>query len=174
MGKRNIWDTGQRNQKLEPVSSTSRPGARAAYHAEYPRDFGPRIAYTVSLTSDTRRPPIWQGGRIMSAPKPYIPFSNQLCSHPTLWSISLYLQNCSSYFFHVVFALCLKTLYVWNLRTRSSRTSCCKDQHHFKVILSSLWSELVRNTASLPAFLLRKLSIFYIIIVHKSALLYSF
>ena len=35
-------------QKLEPVSSTSRRGARAAYHDEYPRDFGPRIAYTVS------------------------------------------------------------------------------------------------------------------------------
>ena len=32
----------------EPVSSTSRRGARAAYHDEYPRDFGPRIAYTVS------------------------------------------------------------------------------------------------------------------------------
>ena len=33
---------------LEPVSSTSRRGARAAYHDEYPRDFDPRIAYTVS------------------------------------------------------------------------------------------------------------------------------
>ena len=38
-----------RNTKiLELVSSTSRRGARAAYHDEYPRDFGPRIAYTVS------------------------------------------------------------------------------------------------------------------------------
>ena len=35
-------------KKQEPVSSTSRRGARAAYHDEYPRDFGPRIAYTVS------------------------------------------------------------------------------------------------------------------------------
>ena len=35
-------------QILEPVSSTSRRGARATYHDEYPRDFGPRIAYTVS------------------------------------------------------------------------------------------------------------------------------
>ena len=33
---------------MEPVSSTSRRGARAAYRDEYPRDFGPRIAYTVS------------------------------------------------------------------------------------------------------------------------------
>ena len=40
------WDTGK--QKLEPVSSTSRRGARAAYRDEYPRDFVPRIAYTVS------------------------------------------------------------------------------------------------------------------------------
>ena len=33
---------------MEPVISTSRRGARAEYHDEYPRDFGPRIAYTVS------------------------------------------------------------------------------------------------------------------------------
>ena len=40
---------GHRKAKtMEPVSSTSRRGARAAYHDEYPRDFGPRIAYTVS------------------------------------------------------------------------------------------------------------------------------
>ena len=62
--------TGQTKAE-EPVSSTSRRGARAAYHDEYPRDFGPRIAYTVSLVSDTSRPPIWQGGREMSAPRPY-------------------------------------------------------------------------------------------------------
>ena len=37
----------EENRKLEPVSSTSRRGARGAYHDEYPRDFGPRIAYTV-------------------------------------------------------------------------------------------------------------------------------
>ena len=46
MHRRNTRDTIK--QKLEPVSSTSRRGARAAYHDEYPRDFGPRIAYTVS------------------------------------------------------------------------------------------------------------------------------
>ena len=39
-------------QKLEPVSSTSRRGARAAYHDEYPRDFGPRIAYTACALSE--------------------------------------------------------------------------------------------------------------------------
>ena len=60
-----------RKKILEPVSGTSRRGARAAYHDEYPRDFGPRIAYTVSLVSDTCRPPIRQGGREMSAPRPY-------------------------------------------------------------------------------------------------------
>ena len=63
--------------KLEPVSSSSRRGARAAYLDGYPRDIGPRIAYTVSLVSDTSRPPtlcrpsIRQGGRAMSAPRPY-------------------------------------------------------------------------------------------------------
>ena len=46
MRRRNTWDTGKPKQ-LEPVSSTSRRGARAAYHAEYPLDFGPWIAYTV-------------------------------------------------------------------------------------------------------------------------------
>ena len=73
-----VWISGtQENRKLEPVSSTSRRGARAAYHDEYPRDFAPRIAYTVSKVSDTSRPPtlcrppIRQGGREMSAPKPY-------------------------------------------------------------------------------------------------------
>ena len=64
----------QGNKRWEPVSSTSRRGARAAYHDEYPRDFGPRIAYTVSLVSDTSRPPIRQGRREMSAPRPYETF----------------------------------------------------------------------------------------------------
>lgn len=34
--------------KQESVSSTSRRGARAAFRDEYPRDFGWRMAYTVS------------------------------------------------------------------------------------------------------------------------------
>ena len=76
MSRRNTCHE-KNNKKLEPVSSTSRRGARATYHEEYPRDFGPRIAYTVSLVSDTSRPPtlcrppIRQGGREMSAPRPY-------------------------------------------------------------------------------------------------------
>ena len=61
----------QENKKLEPVSSTSSRGARAAYHDQYPRDFGPRIAHTMSWSSDTSRRPIWQGGREMSSPRPY-------------------------------------------------------------------------------------------------------
>ena len=47
MRRRNTWNTGK-PKKLEAVSSTSRRGARAACHAEHSRDFGPRIAYTVS------------------------------------------------------------------------------------------------------------------------------
>ena len=76
MSRRNTWDTGKYT-KLEPVSNTSRRGVRAAYHDEYPRDFGPRVAYTVSQVSHTSRPPtlcrppIRQGGREMSAPRPY-------------------------------------------------------------------------------------------------------
>ena len=41
MRRRNIWKTGK--QKVEPVSSTSRRVARAAYRDEYPRHFGSRI-----------------------------------------------------------------------------------------------------------------------------------
>ena len=48
--------------KREPVSSTPRRDAREAYHDEYPRDFGPRVAYTVSR---------YQGGKEMSALRPY-------------------------------------------------------------------------------------------------------
>ena len=46
MRRRNTWDS--KMKKHEPVSSTSRRGARAAYHDEYLRDFGSRIANTVS------------------------------------------------------------------------------------------------------------------------------
>ena len=48
----------QENKKMEPASSTSSRVARAAYYDQYPRDFGPRIAYTVSWSSDTSRRPI--------------------------------------------------------------------------------------------------------------------
>ena len=47
MRKRNARETGK-YKILEPVSSTSRRGARAAYRDEYPQDFGSRIADTVS------------------------------------------------------------------------------------------------------------------------------
>ena len=57
------WVIEKPPKKLEPLSGASGRGARAAYHDEYPRDFGSRIAYTVSLGSDTSRPPIRQGGR---------------------------------------------------------------------------------------------------------------
>ena len=45
--------------------------------------------------------------------------STKLRSYPMLWSISIYIQNCSTYFFHVVFTLCLEILYICNLRMRS-------------------------------------------------------
>ena len=46
----------------------------------------------------------------------HIPFIHQLCSHPTLRSISVYIQNCFSHFFHVVYTLWLETLYICHLR----------------------------------------------------------
>ena len=43
---------------MEPVSSTSRRGARAAYHNEYPQDFGLRIAFTVSFRYQSATDPM--------------------------------------------------------------------------------------------------------------------
>ena len=55
----------------KPVSSTSRRGARAAYHHLYPRDFGSGIAFSVTLVSATSRHPTRKGGIEISAPRPY-------------------------------------------------------------------------------------------------------
>ena len=109
MGRRNIWDTGQRKQKLEPVSSTDRV---LEYHEEYPRDFGQRIAYTVSLASDTSRPPtlcrppIWQGRREMSALRPYetYPFHQPALFTPyTVIKIPLYTKLFQSFLACVIY-----------------------------------------------------------------------
>ena len=54
----------------------------------------------------------------MSAPRPYetdLFSSTKLRSCSMLRSISLYKQNCSTYFFHVVPTLCLGTLYICKL-----------------------------------------------------------
>ena len=110
MRRRNTWNTIK--QKLEPVSSTSRRGARAAYHDEYPRDFGPRIAYTVSLVSDTCRSPIRQGGREMSAPRPYEtdPFHRQ-APFACYTKINFYIYT---KLFHI-FLLCGIYIASWNI-----------------------------------------------------------
>ena len=69
----------------------------------------------------------------------HIPFIHQLCSHSPLRSNSVYIQNCSGYFFHVVFILYLGLIYICYLRMRSSGTTYCQVQRHFEIILSSLW-----------------------------------
>ena len=100
MRKPNTWvDKGKKN--LEPVSSTSRRGAKAAYHDECPRDFGPRISYTMSLVSDTTQSPTLcrplsrQGGREMSAPRPYEtdPFHPHSSVHISGYNQFLYICN---------------------------------------------------------------------------------
>ena len=60
---------------------TSRRGARALYHDDDPRDFGPKVAYE-ELTF--RIPVGRQGGREMSARGPYEtnPFSFRLALYP--------------------------------------------------------------------------------------------
>jgi len=95
---------------MKPVSSTSRRGARAAYHDEYPLDFGPR------------------SGREGEKCRPldhmrHITISHQLCSHPPIRSISTYIQNCCIYSFHVVLRSSLETLHFCHLRIRSSRAT---------------------------------------------------
>ena len=81
-----------------------------------------------------------------------IPFINQLCSHPTLRTIRIYIQNCSSYFFYVVFTFCLGILYICDLRMRSSRTPYFMVQRHLEVILSSMtgnyWNEIQRESST--------------------------
>ena len=126
---------------LEPVSGTSRRGARAAYHDEYPRDFGPRIAYTVSWVSDTRRPPtlcrppIRQGGREMSAPRPYetYPLLPQSSVHILYWNQFLYIfkkvQVISSIWY---VQACLGTLCIWHLHMRSFITVYLRVQSYLK------------------------------------------
>ena len=74
--KRNTRDLGKTNIP-EAVSSSPRRSARAPSDDDYPRDFGPRIAYAVGLVSDFSQPSalcrhsIRQWGREMSAPRPY-------------------------------------------------------------------------------------------------------
>ena len=78
-----------------------------------------------------------------------IPFIHQLCSHPMLRSISIYIQHCSSYFFHVVFTLCLETLYICYLRMRSSKPLISRFSAIFKSfcpLCGTYWYEIQRDT----------------------------
>ena len=64
-----------------------------------PRDFGPEVAFGAKFQIPVAR----QGGREMSAPRPYEtdPF-HPLGSTLTKKSFSIYIEKCTSYFFHVV------------------------------------------------------------------------
>ena len=78
-----------------------------------------------------------------------IPFIHQLCSHPMLRSISIYIQHRSSYFFHVVFTLCLETLYICYLRMRSSKPLISRFSAIFKSfcpLCGTYWYEIQRDT----------------------------
>ena len=78
----------------------------------------------------------------------HIPFIHQLCSHLAVRPISIYIQNFTSCFFHVVFTFCPGTLRICYLRMRSYATR--KIDHHLEVILSlcgTYWYEIQRGTA---------------------------
>lgn len=52
VGGRITWDTGKLkniNKQKTGTNSTYKRGARAAYRSEYPRHFGPRIAFELSF-----------------------------------------------------------------------------------------------------------------------------
>ena len=81
----------------------------------------------------------------------HIPFIHKLWSHPTLKSISTYIQNCYSYFFFMVFASCLGTLLICCLRMRSSSPRISRFSTIFKSfcpISGAHWNEIRRNTVS--------------------------
>jgi len=82
----------------------------------------------------------------------HIPFIHQLCSHTTLRTISTYIQNCSSYFFNVVFMFCFGTLYICDLRMRSSRTTYSRYSailKSFCPLCSTYWYEIQRESLKL-------------------------
>lgn len=70
---------------------------------KYPRGFGPRSAYTVSLVSDTCR---------SLDHMRQISFIHQLCSRSILSLFFRFIRGHSNYLFHVVFTLCLVKLYI--------------------------------------------------------------
>ena len=111
----------------EPVFSTSRGGARSAYHDKYPRDFGPQIAYTESLALDTSRPRSCREGencRPLGAMR-QIPFIRPtLCRSHARFNFYIYIEKCSSYFLHMVFTFCFDA-YLSFTRSIRTRVSAC-------------------------------------------------
>ena len=136
----------QETKKREPVSSTSRRGAKAAYHDEYPRDFGPRIACTVSEVSDTSRPPIRQGGREMSAPRPYetYPFHPPALFTPyKKINFYIYTKLLQLFLPYGVYALS------WNIVHLSFTNALFQVQQNFKSFCppcGTYWYEIRRDT----------------------------
>ena len=63
-----------------------------------PRDFGPEVAFGAKFQIPVAR----QGGREMSAPRPYVTQPFRPLSSISNWQQFLYIQQYSSYFPHVV------------------------------------------------------------------------
>ena len=63
-----------------------------------PRDFGPEVAFGAKFQIPVAR----QGGREMSAPRPYVTDPFRPLSSLNSWKQFLYIQQHSSYFLHVV------------------------------------------------------------------------
>ena len=63
-----------------------------------PRDFGPEVAFGAKFQMPVAR----QGGREMSAPRPYVTDPFRPLSSINSWKQFLYIQQHSSYFLHVV------------------------------------------------------------------------
>ena len=92
--------------KMGTSGSTSGRGARALYLDDAPRDFGPKVALHASFQIPVQDQSIRQGGREMSAPKPYVtdPFltTSYVPFNRNIILISYYIQDCSHFLIHMV------------------------------------------------------------------------
>ena len=124
-------------KRLGTSGSTSGRGARALYLDDAPRDFGPKVALHASFQIPVQDQSIRQGGREMSAPRPYVtdPFltTSYVPFDLTKSSISVYIQLTSYFLSHLVSALVAQCThaYLLNEKTgvvRLSRRALCDEE----------------------------------------------
>ena len=110
-------------KRLGTSGSTSGRGARALYHDDAPRDFGPKVALHASFQIPVQDQSIRQGGREMSAPRPYVtdPFltTSYVPFNLTKSSISVYIQLTLYFLSHLVSALVAQCTHAYLLNEKT-------------------------------------------------------